>query len=1225
MGGVWKAFDSNLKTNVAVKTLLDSFDREAFERFEEECRKLAGLPHHPNIIQIMDAGQIEQDGRQKPYFVMPLLEGVTLAQLLQRKLIERPRLEFLLSKKTPLSDFLSGPEERLSCSRIIEIIGQVCKGLQVAHENGIIHRDIKPSNIFILTDFSVQIIDFGVARLANTKSGTVGLKGTLPYMSPEQVQFKPLTTASDIFSLGVVCYEALVGERPFMGKTQAELTESIVWHNPKAPHEVASVPIAISQGVFKALAKQSENRYLTASAFGEHLQRALLLENRELFPLPRPRLVLAAEYHAKGNDEAALKLLESLHVEGITHPDISELQQQVDAALRRKRVEEGLASARTLMEVRDYEQAVRELNRVLAEDPSNATAIALVKEIEARRTEEDVEELFRQTRRQIESYDFESARRTLERVRKRRPRETRLAQFLTELDRLEEEYQQLQRDRNRLYDAARSAFERRDISSARSHVRKLAALDDQHPEVPNPRQSDFNNMRSQVEAEQQAIDAALEEVNRLKVGNRLTDALKICLQKLDAYPANEHFLHLQFELEELQREALVETIRETDALLRAEPDLMKQEKLLESKTQEYPSESHFRQALDRTRKLRAAVDEIATRARMYESEKAFQEAQQEWQKLKTIYARYPGLDAELSRLTTRRADQEKRQRKEKIAQQIHRDIDHRKFQIALTAIAEASMEFPDDPELKALEALAASETTKLEKAETLLSRGNELCGKGDFVEGLAVLREAYGLDCQTPAVIAGLVDGLLLEANYVENENPATAEKNLREVLAVDPDHAIARDRLDLLLERRHDELVSICIANSLHLERAGDLLEAFLVVDRAIRDQASDRRIMDGRLAERKERLEKKLSEKGIPYEVAVSAESSTPSADNTNSLPTAEVQPSGTWTDFEMSGVSSNIGDRDPRVIKGHSSAPEDVPKKRTLLPRKWGRWHLWAAGAVVPVAALIILFWPQSPPPEKAVARAIVQVEPTLLLREPRSNSVSIRILHKSERVNVLERVTSDRPYVRVQFISPKVTSRPGFVARQNLSDWTSDDLGFCWEIVVLHRSKDGAGIQERLAFAEELISFSRKFSTSVQADLARIEAAQIYVGAATELKDAGRPFAEWVAYLDKAEAILKEITHDDNGAVVRIGTLIAELRKNDTSDPQQSPPEVVERQRHLKQLYNEAASLFSRGKGDEAKKKLKEIFNIDPTYELALRLQDSINFFDGIPQPGPPRKF
>src|SRR5215472_8125268 len=400
-------------------------------------------------------------------------------------------------------------------------------------------------------------------------------------------------------------------------------------------------------------------------------------------------------------------------------------------------------------------------------------------------------------RRQIDEFDFETARRTLDRVRKRRPKEPRILQFSTELDRIEEEYQHIQLERQRHYDAARSAWERRDISSARSHVRKLEELDSQHPDVPNPRLAEFNTMRTQVAAEQNVIETALAEIGRLIEAKLLASALEICLAQLAKYPTNEHFLRLQFQIEEQQREALAETIKKTDALLRAEPDLLKQETLLESRTQEYPAESHFRQALERTRKMRTAVEEIATRARTYEGDKSFAEAQQEWQKLRTIYPRYPGLDAELERVGFRRVDQERRQRKEKLTQQIHRNIDRREFQAALDAVADANREFPDDREIAALEALARSGMKTLEDAQALLRRGSELCAAGNFGEGLPALKQAYSLDRVTPAVGAGLVEGLLAHAKAAESMDPDAAEKSVTEALEVDPDNSAARDRLD--------------------------------------------------------------------------------------------------------------------------------------------------------------------------------------------------------------------------------------------------------------------------------------------------------------------------------------------------------------------------------------------------------------------------------------------
>jgi serine/threonine-protein kinase len=107
-----------------------------------------------------------------------------------------------------LEDLIKNSSHRLTVERAIDIICGVCKGLQAAHDAGLIHRDIKPSNIFVLEDDSVKLIDFGVAHLIANNT-TIGFKGTLLYMSPEQVQNHKLTPLSDIFSLAAVCYEAL--------------------------------------------------------------------------------------------------------------------------------------------------------------------------------------------------------------------------------------------------------------------------------------------------------------------------------------------------------------------------------------------------------------------------------------------------------------------------------------------------------------------------------------------------------------------------------------------------------------------------------------------------------------------------------------------------------------------------------------------------------------------------------------------------------------------------------------------------------------------------------------------------------------------------------------------------------------------------------------------------------------------------------------------------------
>src|SRR6266576_252295 len=126
---------------------------------------------HPNIVEIFDIGEFEEDGKSKPYFVMPLLPGTTLDNLIRQA------------------------SHRLTVERTVQIFTQTCRGLQAAHERGLVHRDLKPSNIFVMEDDSVKIIDFGVAHIADVHS-TIGQKGTLVYMSPEQIEMKPLSALS---------------------------------------------------------------------------------------------------------------------------------------------------------------------------------------------------------------------------------------------------------------------------------------------------------------------------------------------------------------------------------------------------------------------------------------------------------------------------------------------------------------------------------------------------------------------------------------------------------------------------------------------------------------------------------------------------------------------------------------------------------------------------------------------------------------------------------------------------------------------------------------------------------------------------------------------------------------------------------------------------------------------------------------------------------------------
>jgi eukaryotic-like serine/threonine-protein kinase len=264
MGLVYRAYDTVIRREVAVKTILDIPDPASLQLFYKECDVLASMSH-PNIVEIFDIGEFEEDGKKKPYFVMPLLPGSTL------------------------DAFIRKASHRLTVERTVGIISQTCRGLQAAHDRGLVHRDLKPSNIFVMEDDSVKIIDFGVAHMTDTHS-TRAQKGTLLYMSPEQIEMKPLSALSDMFSLSVVAYEALTGRHPFQRARADEIVEAIRRQIPPPASDInPAVSQSIGRVVHKGMAKQPWHRFSSAREFSDALNKALRNEPIEFFDSSRTR------------------------------------------------------------------------------------------------------------------------------------------------------------------------------------------------------------------------------------------------------------------------------------------------------------------------------------------------------------------------------------------------------------------------------------------------------------------------------------------------------------------------------------------------------------------------------------------------------------------------------------------------------------------------------------------------------------------------------------------------------------------------------------------------------------------------------------------------------------------------------------------------------------------------------------------------------------------------
>ena len=235
MGEVWKARDTRLNRLVAIKASLSPFS----ERFEREARAIAAV-NHPHVCSLYDVGP--------DYLVMEYVEG----------------------------EWLHGP---VPIAQALELADQILDALDAAHEKGIVHRDLKPGNI-LLTKSGVKVLDFGLAKithapavdspgLVETQAVSVtaegSLLGTLPYMSPEQVEGHEADARSDIFAFGVVLYELIAGTRPFTGKTQAALVASILKEAPRPLFEIdPRTPRGLAEVVRTCLEKDPEKRWQSA-------------------------------------------------------------------------------------------------------------------------------------------------------------------------------------------------------------------------------------------------------------------------------------------------------------------------------------------------------------------------------------------------------------------------------------------------------------------------------------------------------------------------------------------------------------------------------------------------------------------------------------------------------------------------------------------------------------------------------------------------------------------------------------------------------------------------------------------------------------------------------------------------------------------------------------------------------------------------------------------------
>ena len=390
MGTVYRGMDSAIGREVAIKTLKEATE-ELRQRFKQEAS--SGVLNHPNIVTVYDFG--EQNGN--PYIVMEFISGDSLENLL------KAGHQFSIIEK-------------------LEIIRQLCIGLGYAHQKGVIHRDVKPANVMVQPDGSIKIVDFGIARLSETRGHTqTGLViGTLDYISPERLLGKTADGRADIWSAGIILYRLLAGRLPFLFPEgdSAALHRVIREQHEPLSNFLTDYPPALDALIDTALAKSPSDRYETAEdmatdieAINEGLKRdyvAQALGNvealiaQEQWTSVRP-LLLDLQRISPKNTEVR-KLLRTVQEKLARQQKTVQLQQFLTGA------EEAVLSQR-------YADAIEIYNRALEIDPGNPDLLEKIEHVRQLKEKTDkVAMLLEQSREARKRSDFNSANQLIERA-----------------------------------------------------------------------------------------------------------------------------------------------------------------------------------------------------------------------------------------------------------------------------------------------------------------------------------------------------------------------------------------------------------------------------------------------------------------------------------------------------------------------------------------------------------------------------------------------------------------------------------------------------------------------------------------------------------------------------------------------------------------------------------------------------------------------------------------
>ena len=580
MGIVYRGFDVSMSRQVAIK-MLHGFDAEdkdtVLARFHREVTSLAAL-QHKNIVTIYTFEQFEG----KPYMVMEYLEGVGLEKII-------------------------ATHEQVELTEKLNLILQVCDGLQYAHENGLIHRDIKPPNILVLKNGTAKLIDFGIARVGVSEGLTqTGLViGSPSWMSPEQINSRVLDARTDVWSAGVVLFQLLTGELPFEGADMSGTIYKILnAPSPPLSNYLKDYPKELDEIVARALAKKADERYQSAEDFGFDISRVLEALKRGLSDeyIRRARVLIE-----KQDWEGARQQLQEIRKIDRRNEVANELFQNVTRELQRQQKTAQITQLRSQAQLAlsqgQYEEALEYLEQGLRLDEGDAESIALRETVrQGAKRAQDLDDALRRSQAAFYAGDLAEAQSAIDQALAIEPGHTE-ARTLGHLINREASERSKRVQLQGFMDAARAEIGKKNFFEALQFIQKAKDVDPSEPGI-----QELLSWASRGYAQDKArkeIENSCNEVGHLLQKDQYQEALAACDAALAKFPEEVSLLKLrelakrQFEV--LSRRTAVDEIGNEAREHANAGDHDKAILLLEKALQTYPGDTSLETFLSITR------------------------------------------------------------------------------------------------------------------------------------------------------------------------------------------------------------------------------------------------------------------------------------------------------------------------------------------------------------------------------------------------------------------------------------------------------------------------------------------------------------------------------------------------------------------------------------------------------------------------------------------------